>query len=171
MSEKSRRQFLKNMAKAAGIGAIAMIPGSIFSAQKTLVKSELKIRTKFATALGKANRRNLKQVLRGSQLSNEEKLAVVALKELNTRELNRVISGRIGHASEAGGDVCGIGCGSNCGGTCGISCSVNPGSEAVINPSGQLGIKLKGFNKAKFRQLLIKGRQVERSFKYQKILK
>lgn len=169
MSNENRRQFLKNMAKAGCIGLMSLIPGSIFSAKTVIAESKKwdpqirpkPMKSQFETALSKATKSNLKLVLQGTKLSQEEKLAVVALKELNAKELQGVISGKIGQAAN-GGDVCGVGCGSDCGGTCGISCSIGRGAEAVINPAGKLGINLRGFNKTKFKQLLLKGQKMQR---------
>ena len=147
MLYKGRRNFLINLGKAAGVGLLSFIPGSFFNNGKFLA-AQTKT-TEFESILRKTNRTNLYKVLESAKLNSEEKLAIVAVREMNRDDLKMLLSEK--RPSVAAGGICGAGCEGSSGTVCGMGCSVIPNAIGVVDKEGKLGIKLKSLSKSTFK--------------------
>jgi hypothetical protein len=162
MEFNSRRRFVGLIAKTLGVLSIAPLPLlkaiNSFGAEPgaNLGPKPKPARTpvpadQFQLTLGRATRDNLKQVLDGAPLGQEEKLAIAAVRELRRSEVEAILlaPGNRGPVADGSGIYCGDKCGSSCGDRCGDRCGKTC-SAGVIDQNGMLGIKLKSVNRELF---------------------
>jgi hypothetical protein len=160
----SRRRFVGLFVKTLGILSVApsafLKPEGLLSAElsaadapKPLPARPLTPAEPFQRTLSRATKTNLRQVLAGAPLSPEEKLAIVAVRELKRSEIEAVLarsgSGNQRIGSQSDGSDCGKGCGKSCGSMCGEECP--HGSNGVFDRNGLLGIGIKNINGEIFR--------------------
>ena len=182
MEVKSRRQFLGKALQGIGIGLLAWVPGSFFNSGQTLAQVQkvapktldLSNTATLKSVLPKTTSKNVIQVLQTTNLSAEDKLAVLAVRQLGTDQLKQqlakvntttVVQGTVGtHCGEQCGDECGDDCGTHCGyycnvqtpensasgAFCGGNCNVKAGVMGVLDSSGQLGINFTKLNIQRF---------------------
>ena len=165
METPSRRRFIGLVAKALGV--LSIVPGTFFKPRSgfgadPIQKGATALTPKpaptpmpvtpFQVTLERSTKANLKQVVGGAPLTPEEKLAIVAVRELNRSEIEAVLlnPGKGNTRSEGGkGSDCGIGCGGGCGSMCGESCPNS--SNGVFDQKGILGIGINRINGEVFR--------------------
>ena len=187
MEHNPRRQFLIGMLHGLGVTLLASVPGTFFYARKawsqiqrvTTAPRTVSTVTTIKSAIAKTTPRNVIQVLKTSRLVPEDKLAVLAVRQLGTDEVKRslkqleVFLGTSTAQDNVGnpcGNDCGRSCGNDCGTTCGNNCSmipasasgafcgggcsVKPGVTGVIDQFGKLGIDFTKINTQRFKTSL-----------------
>jgi len=187
MEHNPRRQFLTGMLRGLGVTLLASVPGTFFYARKawsqvqrvTTAPRTVSTVTTIKSAIAKTTPRNVIQVLKTSRLVPEDKLAVLAVRQLSAGEVKQSLDkfNKLFNPTEKGaGTDCGIGCGSDCGESCGSDCGsgcgftcdgskisshgvfcgsgchVQPGAIGVIDVAGKLGINFRQLNVDAFRQ-------------------
>ena len=182
MEHNPRRQFLIGMLHGLGVTMLASVPGTFFYARKawsqiqrvTTAPRTVSTVTTIKSAIAKTTPRNVIQVLKTSRLVAEDKLAVLAVRQLGADEVRQSLDkyAKTAKLVNAGagdtcgnncGDDCGRDCGDMCGFTCGGSshsisgafcgggCSVQPGVIGVVDRFGKLGINFSKINPQRFR--------------------
>ena len=130
MENNPRRQFLTDLLHGMGVAILACVPGTFFNARKAWSQVQRVVpaprtvsgMTTIKTVLPKTTRLNVIQVLQKSRLVQEDKLAVLAVRQLGAGEVKQSLDrfNKLFNSSGIGaGTDCGIGCGSGCGETCG----------------------------------------------------
>lgn len=109
MKTSDRREFLSVMLKGTGIGLLSLLPGTFFHRQSAFA-AETASGTDFNSILKSTNTSNYINVLNTTKLSQEEKLAIAAVRELSRSDFDKLVAG-IGKGDPAG---IGHGCGSGC---------------------------------------------------------
>jgi hypothetical protein len=109
MKTSDRREFLSIMLKGAGIGFLSLLPGTFFH-RLAAFAAEPTPKTDFNSVLKSTNRSNYINILNASKLSQEDKLAIAAVRELSRSDFNKLLAG-IGKPGPSG---IGNGCGNNC---------------------------------------------------------
>ncbi len=154
MSVLNRRNFLIKMLRGTGITLFCLFPGSIFRKNKLFAQKE----RNFESVFKGTTRSNVYNIAKASSLSDEEKMAMVAARELSRSQLKEAISnidswGKV----ESGG-----GCGSSCSGQfCGQQCGGGTGGGeqqgiCVIDKRGKMEISMASLDKLEFKQALEK---------------
>jgi collagenase-like PrtC family protease len=152
MSISNRRNFLIKMLRGTGITLLCLFPGSVFRQNKLFAQKE----RDFEAIFKSTTRSNVYNIAKASSLSDEEKMAMVAARELSRSELKEAISniGSWGKVESGGG------CGSNCSGQfCGQQCGGETGGDeqqgiCVIDKRGRMEISMASLDKDKFKQAL-----------------
>ena len=147
----NRRHFLNRLLKGAGVTLLSFIPGSLFH-KELLAQAE----DEFEGIFSRTTSSNVYNIVKASKLSNEEKMAIVAARELGRSDIQKAISniGLMGGRVENGG-----GCGGNCTGQyCGQDCTSGDGSYGicVIDKQSKMNIDMASLDKNKFKRALEK---------------
>jgi hypothetical protein len=130
----NRRIFLGRLLKGAGVTLLGFVPGTFFSRKKLYAQVE-----SFQNVFSRTTKSNVYDILKASTLPGEQKLAILAVRELGRDEVTRLIEfwGK-GDPNPAPGD----GCGANCGNGCGNNCNSQiRGVIGVFNKDGNLKVK------------------------------
>jgi len=159
MTILNRRNFLINVLKGTSVTLLGLIPGSVFHRSKLFAQAE----EEFETIFNRTTRTNVYQLAMASSLSSEEKMALVAARELSRSDIKKAIA----NISLMGGRVeDGGGCGSGCGGQyCGDDCAGEGGQQSgicVIDKQGRMNISMASLDKNKFKRALEKALNVVR---------
>ena len=187
MENNPRRQFLTDVLHGLGVALLACVPGTFFNARKawsqvkgvTPATRTVSGVTTIKAVLPKTTSQNVIQVLRTSRLVPEDKLAVLAVRQLGADEVKQSLDRfnklfkptgvNAGHDCGIDcGSTCGRDCGSNCGGGCGSQCDgpqisangafcgggcrVQRGAIGVVDVAGKLGINFQRLNVGVFRR-------------------
>ena len=182
MENNPRRQFLTDVLHGLGVALLACVPGTFFNARKawsqvkgvTPATRKVSGVTTIKTVLPKTTRQNVIQVLKTSKLVPEDKLAVLAVRQLGADEVRQSLDkyskmAKIVHwgSGNACGKNCGENCGDNCGHQCGFTCgdqgsvsgafcgggcNVRPGVIGVMDSLGKLGINFTKINTQRFQR-------------------
>ena len=159
MENLNRRAFIGRCMKSAAVALLGVLPGTFFSKKKLFAQVE-----SFSSVLKRTTKTNVYTTLKASRLTSEEKLAILAVRELPRDQLTRTLSMVDNFGTLARGQ--GQGCGNNCansGQVCGSGCGPDqqdPGPEeqqlavCVLDKSGKLDINFSSLNKSKFRDWL-----------------
>jgi hypothetical protein len=129
----NRRIFLGRLLKGAGVTLLGFVPGTFFSRKKLFAQAE-----SFQNVFSRTTKSNVYDILKASTLPGEQKLAILAVRELGRDEVTRLIElwGK-GDPNPTPGD----GCGANCGNGCGNNCSSQiRGVIGVFNKGGKLKV-------------------------------
>ena len=153
MTITNRRNFMIKILKGTGMTVLGLIPGSVFYRRKLFAQAE----EEFETIFSRTTSTNVYQIAKASNLSNEEKMALVAARELSRSDIKKAIA----NISLMGGRVeDGGGCGSSCGGQyCGDDCAGDGGQQSgicVIDKQGRMNISMASLDKNKFKRALEK---------------
>lgn len=148
----NRRHFLVRLLKGASVSLLSLIPGSVFHGGNLFAQSE----EEFEGIFSRTTSSNVYNIVKASKLSNEEKMAIVAARELSRSDIQKAIS----NISLMGGRVeNGGACGGNCTGQyCGTGCTGGDGSKGicVIDKSSKMNIDMASLDKNKFKRALEK---------------
>ncbi len=183
MANNPRRQFMKDTLHGLGVVLLACVPGTFFNARKawsqiqrvTTDHGTVPTVTTIKSAMTQTTPQNVLQVLKTSRLVPEDKLAVLAVRQLGTDEVKqslKQLEGFLGTSTTQDnvgnpcGNDCGRDCGNSCGTTCGNNCtsapssvsgafcgggcSVRPGVTGIIDKFGELGINFTKINTQRF---------------------
>lgn len=138
MEQVPRRELLNTALRGLGFVIVGLISGRLLSARKTLAQVQRASPQTLAPAdvaklnsvLTSTTRQNVIQVLQTSDLPDEDRLAVLAVRELSPdavrgslEQLQR--TAELARRDEGAGDHCGHGCGTDCGRDCGSNCGKN----------------------------------------------
>jgi hypothetical protein len=160
--ERNRRELLGLLGRGFVASLLALVPGSLLNRGLALAAEEEKkakdveqTRVQVDTLEGvfaKTKKADVYTTVRGAELPAEDKLAVVAVREIKEAELRRCLTAvKQGGSVGREGHVCGTNCGSDCGSLCGVSCSgMSRGALGVIDRKGKLGLSLKGLDVQRF---------------------
>jgi len=161
MENLKRRAFIGRCMKSAALALLGLLPGTFFSKKKLFAQVE-----SFSSVLQRTTKTNVFTILKASRLTPEEKLAILAVRELPRDQISRTISMIDNFGALAVGQ--GQGCGNNCansGQLCGSNCGPDqqdpdPGPEqqqlavCVLDKSGKLDINFSSLNKRRFKSFL-----------------
>jgi hypothetical protein len=163
MENLNRRTFLGRCAKSAGLALLGLIPGTFFSKRKLFAQTET-----LSAVLQSTTRSNVYTILKGSRLTPEEKLAILAVRELPRDQITKTLSmiGNFGTLARGQGQGCGNNC-ANSGQVCGDGCGgqQDPGDQepqqkglaiCVLDKSGKLDISFSSLDKSLFKTALQK---------------
>lgn len=165
MENLNRRTFLGRCAKSAGLALLGLIPGTFFSKRKLFAQTET-----LSTVLQSTTRSNVYTILKGSRLTPEEKLAILAVRELPRDQITKTLSmiGNFGTLARGQGQACGNNCansGQVCGDGCGGQQDPGPGGQetqirdlavCVLDKGGKLDIHFSSLDKSLFKTALQK---------------
>jgi hypothetical protein len=120
--------------KGAGVTLLGFVPGTFFSRKKLFAQAE-----SFQNVFSRTTKSNVYDILKASTLPDEQKLAILAVRELGRDDVSKLIEfwGK-GDPNPTPGDGCGLKCGNGCGNKC------NSGIRGVIgvfNKDGKLNVK------------------------------
>jgi len=151
MNGYNRRSFLSTLLKGAGMTILGFVSGSAFSRKKLWAQET------FQSVLQKATSRNVYSVLGSSRLGNEEKVAILTVREVGREEIQKTLS-RWDGLSKSIIDQAGFFCGDDCDGggfICGNNCHDNAvNSICAFDKSGRLGVSVKSLNKDSVKNLM-----------------
>jgi hypothetical protein len=147
-----RRHFLVRLFKGASVSLLSLMPSSIFHDRNLYAQSE----EEFEGIFSRTTSSNVYDIVKASRLNNEEKMAIVAARELSRSDIQKAIS----NISLMGGRVeNGGGCGGNCTGQyCGQGCTGGDGSYGicVIDKRSKMNIDIASLDKNRFKRALEK---------------
>jgi len=170
MNTFNRRRFLLQSLKGIVLSILACIPGTFFHAHSLLARTRSTAPSNsLKKVLLKTTRQNVAGVLKSSSLSQENKVAVLAVRQLGSGEVKKCLSKlreMVQIVSSGCGDYCGNNCGTECGDTCGNNCGnscnlapglssgvfcgggcrVQPGTIGVLDQAGRVGIDFRQVN-------------------------
>ncbi len=159
MKNLKRRAFIGWCMKSAALALLGVLPGTFFSKKKLFAQVE-----SFSSVLQRTTKTNVFTILKASRLTPEEKLAILAVRELPREQVSRTISmiDNFGTLAAGQGQCCGNNC-ANSGQLCGSNCGPEqqePGPEqqqlaiCVLDKSGKLDINFSSLNKRRFKSFL-----------------
>ena len=136
----NRRIFMGRLLKGAGVTLLGFVPGTFFSRKKLFAQAE-----NFKNFFSRTTKSNVYDILKASSLPGEQKLAILAVKELGRGEVHKLIElwGQGGQSGQEG-DSCGLQCGFGCGNQCN---SQVRGVIGVFNKNGDLNVKFSSISR------------------------
>jgi len=149
MEGMPRRELLGKALRGLGLALAGLIPGGFFFTRRALGQNQAATPQKLSPAevsrltstLAQTTKQNVIQVLNGSTLPEEDKLAVLAVRQLSPGEVRSSLDqmqrlGELAKREEGAGGICGSGCGvdcgRDCGNNCGRNCSFAPAPSATV---------------------------------------
>lgn len=146
-----RRRFFRDSLKAIGITLLSYVPGTFFGTRKAFAQ---KSTDDFKKLLASTNSTNVYGILSKSTLSQEEKIAILAMRELKREDVQTILND-LGNPRVKGiGHACGNNCSTAIGNVCGFGCSTNQGARGVLDKTGQLKMDLKTNNLTTLKNLM-----------------
>lgn len=130
--------------KGAGVTLLGFVPGTFFSRKKLFAQAE-----SFQNIFSRTTKSNVYDILKASSLPGEQKLAILAVRELGRDEVTKLIDrwgqgGGQGGGAGQQGDSCGAQCGFGCGNQCN---SQMRGVIGVFNKDGRLNVKFSSISR------------------------
>lgn len=162
MKKLDRRKFIRRFFKGAGVALLSLIHGTFFNRTKLLAQEE---KESFETVLARTTKTNVYSVLKTSTLPEEEKMAILAVREISREEIKKVLSlmeEKPDRRREFSGFFCGDGCDGEDGFICGNDCKSGSNAIAVLDKEGKLDIDVPLMNKEKFKSSLEKALRLTR---------
>jgi hypothetical protein len=157
MKKRNRREFLGHMIKGGVVGLLGILPGSLFNREQAFASAQSK--DSLESVLKRVTKSNLYRELNVAKLSQEEKVAIAAVKEIPRDTLKETIT-RVQSGKESicanGGFGCGNGCGGECGCLCGLDCSMPTKIIDIVDQKGDLKIKTNTIDKSRLLNTLEK---------------
>ncbi len=156
-----RRYFINKAMTALGPAFLSLVPGSIFKTRNAFcqtIKKSLRSEKQFDDTFIKTTPENLKTVLGSAAITQEEKLAILAVKDLPRPQLNQLASwvqsrGMMYTGDKSVGSFCGGGCEGGGGHICGLGCKPGPDAIGIIDRTGRLGFRMpSNVNRALFKR-------------------
>ena len=189
MEGMPRRELLGTGLRGLGFALVGLASGGFLSARKVfgqvqraspqaLTPDDL---ARLNGVLTQTTKQNVVQVLKGSNLPDEDRLAILAVRELSPdavrgslEQLQRVAD--LARRDEGAGDHCGHGCGTDCGRDCGSNCGKNctlaPAPSTSVAgafcgggcqfPAGTLGIDFRRLDLVRFNSAVREAQRIVR---------
>jgi hypothetical protein len=131
----ARREFLNTTLQGLGLALVGLVPGSFFFTRKALAQGgQVPFQplapadaARLKSVLAQTTTQNVMQVLRTSNLPPEDRLGILAVRQLSAGEIRHSLDRLKQIVSLGKLQECGTDCGSDCGGSCGHKCGGNCG--------------------------------------------
>ncbi len=160
----NRRNFFSKLLKLIAVVFLGSVRGSLLN-PKTVSASDghpvlnggAQNTESFELILSRTTASNVFEVLKTSSLEEEEKMAILAVREISRDEIQKSLSSvesRREISSKWKGNYCGNGCRGAGGSYCGNKCAVTTDAVCVLDKDGRLNIDIAAMNKQKFENAL-----------------
>jgi hypothetical protein len=160
----NRRNFFSGLLKGMAVVFLGCVRGSLLNS-KTISASDGHLvwdggaqnTESFEVILSRTTMSNVYEVLKTSSLKKEEKMAILAVREISRDEIQRSLSpvkSRRESSGEWKGNYCGNGCPGAGGSYCGNKCTVTTDAVCVLDKDGRLNIDIAAMSKQKFENAL-----------------
>jgi len=185
MDKLPRRQLLRTVLHALGLGLAGLVPGGLLSVRRAVAQIQRASPPTLSAAdisrlnstLAQTTRQNVIQVLKTANLPAEDRLAVLAIRQLSPEQVRESLArlesfAGLAKHEEGAGDRCGHNCGDGCGGDCGHSCgftcdhkvvsgafcggacTVQPDTVGMVDVQGRLGINFRLLDGQRFANVI-----------------